>query len=91
MINIIKQINIDSKEPELDIIKSIATTENKDKLLTKNKSNKSLNENSIQTVTSFRAKPLPNYAVMEVKKSNSNLTVPKSPELMTKIRSKKKL
>jgi hypothetical protein len=91
MINIIKQINIDSKEPELDIIKSIATTENKDKLLTKNKSNKSLNENSIQTVTSFRAKPLPNFAVMEVKKSNSNLTVPKSPELMTKIRSKKKL
>ena len=39
----------------------------------------------------FKARTVPNFACLEIMKSNNNLTIPKSPKLKTKIRSLSKL
>jgi hypothetical protein len=46
---------------------------------------------SLMKSSSFKAKPVPNFTFLEVKKSSHVLTTPKSPPLMTKSRSMHKL
>ena len=102
--NLLKSVKISEKDPcnnrenENDNDKSnLLTVTNKETTMKKDSISLSvhagsLNEiNSKHSLNNFKAKVIPNFTLLEVKKSNRSLTVPKSPQLKTKARSVNKL
>ncbi len=68
-----------------DNITNLSTTRKKENL-SQIKNNTDINPFKLAQ-NNFKARVLPNFTYLEVKKSNKSLTVPKSPELKTKERS----
>lgn len=103
--NLLKNVHINTKEHDFVKAHPINTLKIKEKLANDFTSRKkeddisqiknSTNNTEINplksTQNNFKARVLPNFTYIEVKKSNKSLTVPKSPELKTKDRSKSKL
>lgn len=103
--NLLKNVQINSKENDVVKAHPIHSLKIKEKLANEFTSRKkeeeisqiknSTNNTEINplksTQSNFKARVLPNFTYLEVKKSNKSLTVPKSPELKTKDRSKSKL